>query len=106
MTSSTVHPCPLEDLELGKLTTKGISRKSSLNLNHHKARGEDDYVIRNYSSCPSLSAELVESVMCDGQFRYMNAKAQEAAMWCALFSFLILAVGLVIVGLYMALTSM
>lgn len=96
--SSVIHPVPFDDLERG--IKSGISRKSSLNF-----KTKNEMELRPSSSCPSLSAELVESVMCDGQFRYVNERAHEAAMWCGLISFLILGVALVIVGLHMALSS-
>ena len=108
MTSSVIHPSTLIDLERGiKVANKGISRKSS--LNYLKGNAAEDVkrnanVLKNSPSCPSLSAELVESVMCDGQFRYVNEKAHEAAMWCGLISFVMMGVGLVIIGLYLALS--
>ena len=103
--TSVVHPAPFHDLESGIKGGKGISRKSSLNFKERQLRNEEGYELRSSSSCPSLSAELVESVMCDGQFRYVNEKAHEAAMWCGLISFLILGFGLVVIGLHMALSS-
>ena len=109
MTSSVIHPCPLNDIELGKLGP-GVPRKSSRNFKEKELAKEaeyyEDYGTRTLSSSPSLSAELVESVMYDGQFRFINERAQEAAMWCALIAFLALGVGLVMIGLSMAVSSM
>ena len=79
-----------------------ISRKSSFILK----RGEEEIgaVLRPSSSQPSLSAELVEAVMYDGQYRFTSERAHEVAMWCGLISFLVLGMGLVCIGLFMALT--
>ena len=57
------------------------------------------------ASSPSLSAELVEAVLHDGQYRFRNDETHQVAMWCGLVSFLIVGVTLLIVGLYLALTS-
>ena len=98
----------LDDLEKGKIkvierkesqekmsTTMSMSRKpSNSNLGD----------LRLSSSRPSLSAELVEAVMYDGNYRFTSERAQEVAMWCGLVSFLVMGLGLVCVGLFMALT--
>ena len=94
------------DLESGKhapnvdlLNENGtVSRKPSFATIH------DDFNLRSSSSRPSLSAELVEAVMLDGQYRYTSDHANEVAMWCGLVSFLAMGIGLVVVGLFMALT--
>ena len=106
-----VYPMILDDVERGKfkmMIERGeggekISRKASFVLN----RGEDEEigaVLRPSFSQPSLSAELVEAVMHDGNYRFTSEKAHEVAMWCGLVSFLVLGVGLVCIGLFMALT--
>lgn len=87
--TSTVHPLFGEDLEKGNAR---ISKKPSYNE------------LRPSSSCPSLSAELVEAVMYDGQYRPTSDSAQEVAIWCGLVSFLVFGLVLIGVGLYMALT--
>lgn len=77
---------------------KSLSRRTSFN--------EEEYsIIRPASSTVSLSAELVEAVMHDGQYRFTSEKANEVAMWCGLLSFLVLGLVLVILGLFMAVTG-
>lgn len=103
MPSSVIHPSPLDDIERGKLS-KGISRKFSINLKEKKdSREPRHYGLRMSSSCPSLSAELVEAVMCDGQFRYVNERAHKSAMWCGLISFMIFTFAIILIGFLMAL---
>lgn len=103
--SAAVHPMVLDDLERGKFKVierkesfEKISRKPSVNL-RKEAEG-----LRPSSSRPSLSAELVEAVMYDGNYRFTSERAQEVAMWCGLVSFLVMGFGLVCIGLFMALT--
>lgn len=103
--SAAVHPMILDDLERGKF--KVIERKESLEKILRKPsskfrREEED--LRPSSSSPSLSAELVEAVMYDGNYRFTSERAQEVAMWCGLVSFLVMGFGLVCIGLFMALT--
>jgi hypothetical protein len=105
-----VHPMVLDDLERGKFrfveskeSGEKISRKASFVLTK-RTDEEIGGVLRPSSSQPSLSAELVEAVMYDGQYRFSSERAHEVAMWCGLVSFLVLGMGLVCVGLFMALT--
>lgn len=102
---SAVHPIILDDLEKGKF--KVIERKESFEKTSRKSSAilrNESYEMRPSSSQPSLSAELVEAVMHDGNYRFTSERAQEVAMWCGLVSFLILGLGLVFIGLFMALT--
>lgn len=102
-----IHPVNFDDMEKGNLRevpkqetlkTKQISRQPSF----HQERITS---LRPTSSCPSLSAELVEAVLHDGQYRFTSETANEVAMWCGLVSFLVLGAVLIIVGLFLALTS-
>lgn len=100
-----VHP--ILDLEKGTLK---INRKNIEN-NDNALDDDDEYYEYGYcdegdgrrssSSRVSLSAELVEAIMHDGQIRLTSKKAHETAMWCGMFSFLILGVGMMGIGLFM-----
>lgn len=92
-TARTAAVHPLDDLERGKFT-----RKASF------GDGGEEEIVRPISSHASLSAELVEAVMYDGQYRFTSEKAQEVAMWCGLVSFVVAGCGMVGVGLFIALS--
>ena len=99
---NVVHP--ILDLEKGTLK---INRKNIENT-HNDLDDDDEYEYcdevdgrRSSSSRVSLSAELVEAIMHDGQIRLTSKKAHETAMWCGMFSFLILGVGMMGFGLFM-----
>lgn len=108
--SVAIHPIVvLDEVEKGnfklierKEVVEKISRKGSLIFR----RGAEEEVVelRPSSSRPSLSAELVEAVMYDGNYRFTSERAQEVAMWCGLISFLVMGFGLVCIGLFMALS--
>ena len=98
--SAAIHPMVLDEIEKGnfklierKEVDKKISRKPS-----------ESAELRNSTSRLSLSAELVEAVMHDGNYRFTSERAHEVAMWCGLVSFLVMGLGLVLIGLFMALT--
>lgn len=97
MSFSAIHPINLDVLEKGNYPE--IESKKSQSLSRKISKE-----IRASSSCPSLSAELVEAVLHDGQYRFLSEETQEVAMWCGLGSFLILGVTLVTAGLFMALS--
>lgn len=103
--SGAVHPLVLNDVEKGNFRV--VERKESIEKISKKAssilKNEVDEM-RSSSSRPSLSADLVEAVMYDGNYRFTSERAHEVAMWCGLVSFLIMGMGLVCVGLFMALT--
>lgn len=109
--TALVHPMIFDDLERGKFKVieskesgEKISRKASFIIRNNKT-DEEVGELRSSSSRPSLSAELVEAVMYDGQYRFTSEKAHEVAMWCGLVSFLVMGLGLVCIGLFMALTN-
>ena len=110
--TSTVHPISIfVDLENGTkhniVSMKDKSAANNINnISRRASFNEEEYsVVRTSSSVVSLSAELVEAVMHDGQYRFTSEKANEVAMWCGLMSFLSLGLVLVFLGLFMALTG-
>lgn len=99
--SSVIYPMQMEnDLEKGEM----ISNRQSVRVSRASSFVHDaDLEAGRMRSSPSLTADLVEAAMLDGQYRFLNDKTHEAAMWCGLFSFLIMGLGLVGIGLFMAL---
>lgn len=99
---NSVHP--IIDLEKGievlpMINRQIVEKKNYYDLDDEKCEYGDGW--RSSSSKVSLSAELVEAIMHDGQIRLTSEKAHETAMWCGMFSFLILGIGMIGIGLFM-----
>ena len=80
-----------------------VSRKASQGEMDRMECGGVELTRKSTKSDLSLSAELVEAAMHDGQYRFLNERAHEAAIWCGLISFVLMSVGLIVLGLTMAL---